>query len=207
MIEREFNYFKNIQDRSSFAFVAGLFIRIIIYSKYSINRVIARKKGAVIGKNSIIPYSLAKRANKNLIVGDNVLVQTSKIDLRSRVEIGNNVIIGENVEILTCSHDIHSVNFTFQSNGISICDYAWLATKCFVLPSCRKIGYGVVVGAGAVVTKNIDDLLVVGGNPAKKISIRRTVHSNLIVPSHFGGDLVFYIKIRRKSISALGEIS
>ena len=67
----------------------------------------------------------------------------------------------------------------------------------FVLPSCRKINYGAVCGAGAVVVNNINEMSVVGGNPAKFIKERKQVHKNLVVCSLLGGDLKVYIKTRK----------
>jgi acetyltransferase-like isoleucine patch superfamily enzyme len=86
-----------------------------------------------------LPYSLAKKSNANLIVGNNTSIQTDKIDSRVRVVIGNNVIIGAEVEILTNSHNVDSLEWEHKTYGIEIGDYAWLATRVFVLPSYRKI--------------------------------------------------------------------
>jgi acetyltransferase-like isoleucine patch superfamily enzyme len=51
---------------------------------------------------------------------------------------------------------------------IEIKDDAWLGTGAIILPNVR-IGTGAVVGAGAVVTKDVPDFTVVGGIPAKVI--------------------------------------
>ena len=61
-----------------------------------------------------------------------------------------------------------------------------------VLPSCRKIGYGAVVGSGSVVVRNIEPMSVVSGNPATEFKKRQCVHSDLIVESLLGGDYVIY---------------
>jgi maltose O-acetyltransferase len=51
---------------------------------------------------------------------------------------------------------------------IEIDDDAWLGTGCIIFPNVR-IGKGAVVGAGAVVTKNVPEFTVVAGVPAKPI--------------------------------------
>lgn len=61
-------------------------------------------------------------------------------------------------------------------------------TKILILPSCRKIGYGAVIGSGSVVVKNVEPMSVVSGNPAKEFKKRKCVHTDLVVESLLGGD-------------------
>jgi acetyltransferase-like isoleucine patch superfamily enzyme len=189
-------YEANIKSRTSLRFLLGILARLKSFILYSYSRKVARKNGAIIGKNTVLPLSLAKKANKNLIVGDSTSIQTDLIDLRAKVIIGNKVIIGSGVEILTCSHQIDSTNFEFKSYGIEIEDYAWVATKVFILPACKKIGRGAVCGAGSVVVKEVEKMSVVGGNPAVHIKYRKHLHTDLVVEALLGGDLKEYIKTR-----------
>ena len=48
----------------------------------------------------------------------------------------------------------------------------WVGQNAVILPSCHKIGTGAIVGAGAIVTKDIPEYAVVVGNPAKVIKYR-----------------------------------
>ena len=148
----------------------------------------------------VTPLSLAKCANPNLHIGNHASIQTDKIDLRSPVYVGNNVIIGTNTEIITCSHNIDSPLWEQKYYGIIIEDFVWLPTKVLVLPSCRKIGEGAVVGAGSVVVKDVLPMSVVCGNPAKVIKKRKWVHSKLIVESLLGGDYEIYRKMRINNV-------
>lgn len=191
-------YTTNIQKRSFFKYFIGLIPRIIQFVKHERARRIARNKGAIIGQNVVLPIALAKRANKNLIIGDNTSVQTSLIDLRNIVRIGNNVIIGSNSEIITTSHNIDSTEWEQKNYGISIDDYVWIPTNVLVLPSCRNIGRGAVIASGSVVAKNIEEMTVNAGNPAQVLRKRKNVHSDLIVESLLGGDLLAYLQARRK---------
>ena len=48
----------------------------------------------------------------------------------------------------------------------------WIGTRSIILPGV-KIGNGVIIGAGAVVTKDVPPYAIVGGNPAKIIKFRK----------------------------------
>ncbi|WP_284438687.1 CatB-related O-acetyltransferase [Herbiconiux aconitum] len=50
----------------------------------------------------------------------------------------------------------------------------WIGANVTILPGCRRIGVGAVVGAGSVVTKDVDDFQIVVGNPARSIGSRLT---------------------------------
>lgn len=191
-------YERNVQDRSRLRYIAGLIVRWKQNIKYVRARKIARKRGATIGEGVIMPMSLAKRANKNLIIGSHTSIQTDKIDMRSPVRIGEHVIVGSGTEIITTSHNIDSSDWEHKYYGITIDDYAWLPTNILVLPSCRNIGYGAVVSSGSVVIKDVEQMSVVGGNPAKEFKKRQCVHSSLIVESLLGGDFEVYKETRRE---------
>lgn len=54
---------------------------------------------------------------------------------------------------------------------VVIGDDVWIGTRVIILPGV-KIGNGVIIAAGAVVTKDIPDYAVAGGVPAKVIKYR-----------------------------------
>lgn len=191
------NYEKDIKGRSTFRYILGLIVRWKQHFKYDKAVRIARKKGATIGENVVMPLSLAKAANSNLKIGDHVSIQTDKIDLRNPVTIGNHVIIGSETEIITTSHNIDSEEWEHKHYGIAIEDYVWIPTRVMILPSCRKIQYGGVISSGSVVVKDVESMSVVGGNPAKEFKKRKCVHKNLVVESLLGGDYYTYKKIRK----------
>jgi galactoside O-acetyltransferase len=53
-----------------------------------------------------------------------------------------------------------------RSAPIVVKDKAWIGFNCIIMKGVT-IGEGAVVGAGSVVTKDVPDYAVVGGNPAK----------------------------------------
>lgn len=191
------NYEKNINERSTFHYILGLIIRWKLHFRYNRAVRIARKRGATIGENVVMPLSLAKAANSNLKIGDHVSIQTDKIDLRNPVTIGNHVIIGSETEIITTSHNIDSEEWEHKHYGLTIEDYVWIPTRVMILPSCRKIQYGGVVSSGSVVVKDVESMSVVGGNPAREFKKRKCVHKNLVVESLLGGDYYTYKQTRR----------
>lgn len=191
-------YIKDIQSRSKARFIFGVLARIKNYlmNRYAVE--VARKKGAKIGYSVSIPLDLARVANSNLNIGNHTSIQSSKLDLRAPITIGDYVIIGSNVEIITCSHDIDSPDWEFKPYGITIENFVWIATDILILPSCKKIGYGAVVGSGSVLPKNVETMNVISGNPAVCIRKRKEVHYNLCVESLLGNDLKTYIEVRNK---------
>ena len=189
-------YEKAIQDRSKLHYLVGLLVRWKQHFKYAKARRIARKRGAKIGENVIMSIALAKKMNENVTIGDSTSIQTDAIDFRSPVTIGSHVIIGYGTEIITTSHNIDSPDWEQKHYGITICDYVWIPTKVLILPSCRHIGFGAIVGSGSVVVKDINEMSVVSGNPAKEFKKRKCIHNKLVVESLLGGDFQTYKRTR-----------
>lgn len=50
----------------------------------------------------------------------------------------------------------------------------WVGAKVIIAPGCKSIGVGAIIGAGAVVTKDVPPFVVVAGIPARQIGIRFT---------------------------------
>jgi len=83
------------------------------------------------------------------------------------IRIGNGVMIAPNVTLTTTGHPVHParrVDFARFSEPIVIEDKVWIGSNAVVLPGVR-IGYGSVIGAGSVVTKDIPPMVVAVGNP------------------------------------------
>lgn len=55
---------------------------------------------------------------------------------------------------------------------LTIGNDVWMGTNAILLPSCGKVGDGAVIGAGAVVNKDIPPYAVVVGNPARVVRFR-----------------------------------
>ena len=165
------SYRQAIASRTTWHYVKGWLIRGWNNLRYAFARSVARRNGAKIGEAVILPFSLARHANSNLVIGNHVSIQTDKLDLRNPICIGNHVIIGAGTEILTTSHYIDSPSFEQKEYGITIEDYVWIGANATILKNVR-IGKGAVICAGAVVTKDVEPYAIIGGVPGKKIGER-----------------------------------
>ncbi|MFN0130105.1 MAG: acyltransferase [Verrucomicrobiales bacterium] len=87
------------------------------------------------------------------------------------IRIGQDVSIGPEAAILTLGHDPRSSAFEDQGGDVIIGDRVWIAYRAVILPGVT-IGDGAVVGAGAVISKNVERYSIMAGNPAKKIGER-----------------------------------
>lgn len=56
---------------------------------------------------------------------------------------------------------------------LEIGEDVWIGVRVIVLPGCKHIGAHSIIGAGAVVTHDVPDYAIVGGNPAKVIRMRK----------------------------------
>ena len=87
------------------------------------------------------------------------------------LKIGNNVLIAGGVFITTRGHSITIPRYGLvEDSSVEIADNVWIGANAVVLPGV-KIGEGAIVAAGAVVSKNVEPFTIVGGVPARKISI------------------------------------
>lgn len=92
------------------------------------------------------------------------------------VEIGNYVLIGPNCQILTANHSYSRWDLPISYQGtdqspIKIHDDVWISANAVILPGVT-IGRGAIIGAGAVVTKDVEAFSIMGGVPARIIKYR-----------------------------------
>ncbi len=100
--------------------------------------------------------------------------------------IGNYCSIAQNVYLYTGNHPTHF--FTTHplmynpsmgakeplsfSQHLTIGHDVWIGQNAVILPSCHHIGNGAVIGAGSIVTKDVDPYTICVGNPAHPIKKR-----------------------------------
>lgn len=136
-------------------------------------RLIYRLGGVKIGKGSTI-HTGAKFYNAhNIVIGrDTIIGEESVLDGRDKLIIGDHVDIASEVMIYNAEHDINDEKFSAVSAAVEIGDYVFIGPRAIILPGV-KIGKGAVIAAGAVVTKDVPEFIIVGGVPAKEIGERQ----------------------------------
>ena len=140
-------------------------------------------KGFTSGRNCRIEVESESDRNSILLeIGENVQINDNvHITASQSIKIGNNVLIASKVYISDCSHG----NYTGEnqsdyneipserkiiSSPVIIEDNVWLGDGVCVLPGV-KIGFGAIVGANSVVTKDISPKTISVGIPAKVIKV------------------------------------
>lgn len=97
------------------------------------------------------------------------------IDTTGNIWIGSHVEISDGVTILTHKHkwtkEPRRNNNPIITWDLTIEADSFIGINAIIM--CERIGEGAVIGAGAVVTKNVPPYEVWGGNPAKKIGERK----------------------------------
>jgi acetyltransferase-like isoleucine patch superfamily enzyme len=136
-------------------------------------------------------HFIFESAGGKIAVGDGVFINSgTKVIARSSIEIGNAVTIAWGCVIY--DHDSHSLSYLDRvadhnqlvrdarcgkllankewgrvaTAPIRICDYVWLGFDVVVLKGVT-IGEGAVVGARAVVTRDVPPWTISVGNPAR----------------------------------------
>ena len=111
-----------------------------------------------------------------LEIGDNSGVGIN-CEVYGPVKIGQNVMMGPEVVIYTSGHRHDRTDIPMVAQGrdeikeVSIGNDGWIGRRVMIMPGV-KIGDGCIIGAGAVVTKDIPDYSIAAGVPAKVLKSR-----------------------------------
>ncbi|MEH7011671.1 maltose acetyltransferase domain-containing protein [Neobacillus niacini] len=108
----------------------------------------------------------------NIHVGENFYANFDCVFLDvCEIRIGDNCFIAPGVHIYTATHPLNPIErISGKENGkpVTIGDNVWIGGRAVINPGVN-IGDNVVIASGAVVTKDVPDNVVIGGNPAKII--------------------------------------
>ncbi len=118
-------------------------------------------------------------ADGGLVLGDNVAISPCcNIGAdNGHIEIGRNAAIGPGTVIRAANHrfsarDVPIMGQGHKTGSVKIEEDVWIGANCVILPDVT-IGRGAIVGAGAVVTRNVGPYAIVGGVPARQIGMRQ----------------------------------
>lgn len=128
------------------------------------------------GKNVNVERLAYFGDGQGIFIGDNSGIGVN-CKVQPPVKIGNDVMMGEDVIIITNTHKFDDCSIPMRIQGsetlpVIIEDNVWIGSRAIILPGV-KIGKGSIIGAGAVVTKDIPEYSIVGGVPAKLIRSRK----------------------------------
>jgi acetyltransferase-like isoleucine patch superfamily enzyme len=110
---------------------------------------------------------LLARKNGYIRIGNNVYFNGATVNSTISVEIGNDVII--NHLALITDHDGYGLDGNSPvEKPVKIGDHVWIGLRAMILKGVT-VGNNSVIGAGAVVTKDVEPNTIVAGNPANEI--------------------------------------
>jgi acetyltransferase-like isoleucine patch superfamily enzyme len=147
---------------------------------HHLRRFFYRLSGITIGRGSTIHMMARIYDPRHIVIGqDTIIGEKATLDGRRQLPqstggltIGNHVDIASEVMIWTSQHDIHAPDFGAIEEPVVIEDYVFIGPRAIILPGVT-IRRGAIIGAGAVVTKDVEPFTIVGGVPAKPIGERQ----------------------------------
>lgn len=131
-----------------------------------VKELFGKSEGAFVNPPFYCDYGSHIQVGKNFFANYNCTI----IDV-AKVTIGDNCMLAPNVAIYTAGHPVHPTarNSMYEYGiSVSIGDNVWVGGNTVILPGVH-IGSNTVIGAGSVVTKDIPDWVIAGGNPCKVI--------------------------------------
>ena len=114
---------------------------------------------------------------KDFTIGDYSGVGANSV-IGSGTIIGNNVMMGPECYIYTSNHKHDNTDIPMIKQGyedvkpVIIADDVWIGSRVTILPGVH-IGKGSIIGASAVVTKDVPEYSVCCGNPAQVVKNRK----------------------------------
>ena len=105
---------------------------------------------------------------KNITIGKDVFINSGcHFQDQGGIEIGDGALIGHNVVLATINHDLNpKENRKNHYAPIRIGAHVWIGSNATVLPGVTIGDWAVVAAGGAVVTRDVPAMTVVGGVPA-----------------------------------------
>lgn len=151
---------------------------------YYLKKVVWRKY--TIGNNFHVGRNVKMWAKNNITIGENCYIGRNS-QIECNIKVSNDVLIANNVAFVgKYDHNFNEIGNSIKNssqvrdfdykgkelNNITIIeDDVWIGFGVIIM-SGVKIKTGSIIAAGSVVTKDIEEFSIYGGNPAKKITDR-----------------------------------
>lgn len=149
-----------------------------------INLTVESPETANLQKSALVSSRTRTFHQDNVYVEEGAVVTGGYLNAGAggKITIKRNAILGPNVSVVSESYDyegnlqdVKSCRKIYSETVIG--EGSWVGANAVLLPGVR-VGKGAVVGAGAVVTKDVPDFAVVVGVPAKIIKYRKVKDYN-----------------------------
>lgn len=128
--------------------------------------------GAKIGREVHVYPSATIYLPWNLLVGDHASIgEWALIYNLGLVTIGARATVSHRAHLCAGTHDHSDFTMPLVRSPIEVGEQAWICADAYVGPGVT-IGEGAVVGACAVVVRDVQAWLIVAGNPAKVVKAR-----------------------------------
>ena len=155
----------------------GLVVRLFRFGCNYLRLARLRRGGLHCTGTSYIHPRARISAPSNVTIGTNCFIGRAFLYALDKISVGDKSIVGDDVFLCTGSHDIYAADFHLVTKPIAVGRCVWIGTGATILPGVR-IGDGAVVGAMAVVSRDVPDEAVVVGNPARIVKTGRPMPSN-----------------------------
>jgi len=150
----------------------GLFFRSSPVWCHGWRRLMLRAFGARIGRGVHVYPAVRIWAPWNLEIGDESGIGNGvNLYAQDRIRIGRRVVISQGAHLCTGTHDYRVPGYPLRTHPIDVGDHAWVAAEVFIHPGVR-IGTGTVIGARAVVTRDMPDWMICAGHPCAPLKPR-----------------------------------
>lgn len=165
---------KNLYKVVSEFFVIRYIIIILLKITNKFGRLLSHLRFKALVPNSglsVCHWTVEIKYGNNITIGDNSsIAQYACLGAKSPINIGDYVRISRGVVIETAGLDMKSGKpYKHISKPIIIENGVWIASNAIILPGVT-IGEDSVIGAGAVVSKNVPPSSVIVGQPIRNLT-------------------------------------
>jgi putative colanic acid biosynthesis acetyltransferase WcaF len=139
---------------------------------WAVRRALLRVFGARIGRDVHIYPSVRIAIPWNLVIAEHAAVGDRAIIYNlGMITIASAATVSQGAHLCAGTHDYRQADFPLIKAPISVGSGAWICADAFVGPAVT-IGDRAIIGARAVVMKDVADGAIVAGNPAREIGKR-----------------------------------